>query len=113
MTRPVAARPSGALRATLSGDGRVGPIEERIGRRLVRLVDPRSDEGRELLSAATVDLVGPGGERFGRIALDEARYRLRERVERRLAGPDGDAESEALLEGLRRLDARLPRLEHA
>ena len=32
------------FRGTLSGDGRPGPIEERLGRRLIRLIDPESDE---------------------------------------------------------------------
>ena len=109
----VAARTRGELRATLSGDGRVGPIEERIGRRLVCLVDPQSPEGQDLLSAAAVDLVGPGGEQFGRVELSEACGRLRERVERRLTEPTEDDEHEALLEGLRRLDSRMPRIGHA
>jgi len=47
---------------TLVGDGRPGPIEERIGRRLVRLVDPLSDEGVRLLAGGEVELVGPDGE---------------------------------------------------
>ena len=52
------------------GDGRLGPIEERIGRRLIRLVDPQSEEGRALLDSGAVDLLGPEGERFGRIVVD-------------------------------------------
>ena len=56
------------FRGTLSGDGRPGPIEERIGRRLVRLVDPESREGMRLLEEGDVDLVGPDGEQLGRVS---------------------------------------------
>jgi hypothetical protein len=94
------------LRATVSGDGRLGPIEERIGRRLIRLVDPRSEEGRSLLDAHSVDLLGPGGEHFGQIGPEEARLRLREKIEARLADPRSESDAEGLKEGLRRLDSR-------
>ena len=79
-----APRPRGLLRATVAGDGQFGPIEERIGRRLMRLVDPRSDEGRSLLSSGSVDLLGPGGEQFGCVRPTEALLRLRHSLERRL-----------------------------
>lgn len=92
-------------RATLSGDGRLGPIEERIGRRLIRLLDPQSEEGLGLLRSGEVDLVGPGGERFGAVHPSEACCRLRERLERRLADPHAREDREALGEGLRRLHA--------
>ncbi len=95
------------MRVTLAGDGRLGPIEERIGRRLVRLVDPESTEGRALLGAGVVDLIGPEGERFGRIPAYEACRRLRERLERRLENPGGD--DDALREGLSRLALRSKR----
>jgi hypothetical protein len=100
------------LRATVSGDGRLGPIEERIGRRLIRLVDPRSEEGRSLLDAHSVDLLGPGGEHFGYVGPDEARRRLRERIEARLADPRFESDAEGLREGLRRLEARGREIDH-
>jgi len=100
------------LRATVAGDGRLGPIEERIGRRLIRLVDPQSAEGRALLDSASVDLLGPGGEHFGRIGPGEVCRRLRERLERRLAVPISGSEWSALREGLRRLDSRSRKLDH-
>lgn len=95
-----------SLRATLAGDGRPGPIEERIGRRLVRLVDPESDEGERLLGSGTVELIGPEGEHFGRIPASEACRRLRGRLERRLEELDEKDEAAALREGLLRLRAR-------
>lgn len=78
-----------SLRGTLAGDGRPGPIEERIGRRLVRLVDPISREGKRLLGAGEVELVGPGGEVFGRVAPVVAYQKLRDRLERLILDPAG------------------------
>ena len=98
------------LRATLSGDGRPGPIEERIGRRLVRLVDPASDEGLRLLRSGTVEIIGPEGDPLGCLRPEEAVRILRERLERRLSDPDADAH--AVRDGLDRLagwSARLGR----
>lgn len=109
---PSVPRTRGVLRATVSGDGRLGPIEERIGRRLIRLVDPQSEEGRSLLDTHSVDLLGPGGEHFGYIGPDEARRRLRDRIEARLADPRSERDVEGLREGLRRLEDRTRDLDH-
>jgi hypothetical protein len=97
---------SSSYRAVLSGDGSPGPIEQRIGRRLVRLVRPESGEGRELLAARRVELVGPEGSSLGRISLDDAMEMLRRRLERRLADPEWEPEREVLREGLQRLRDR-------
>ncbi len=78
---------AGRCRAILLGDGTAGPIEVRLGRRLMRLVPPDSREGRRLLGEGRVDLIGPDGERLGRIPIEEARRRLRERLERLLECP--------------------------
>ena len=109
---PTAPRTRGLLRATVSGDGRLGPIEERIGRRLIRLVDPQSKEGRSLLDSHVVDLLGPGGEHFGCVAPGEARRRLREKIEERLAETRSESDADALREGLRRLDAHNREIDH-
>jgi hypothetical protein len=98
-----------SLRATLAGDGRPGPIEVRIGRRLVRLVDPGSDEGRQLLHSGAVELVGPGGESFGRIAVAVAWRQIEARLATRLDGAteNGGKEGlEASLERVRALEAQ-------
>ena len=79
-----------SLRAMLTGTGRAGPIEERWGRRLVRLVDPDSAEGRSLLDSGRVTLIGPEGESLGPIALETAWHRLRARLERTLEDPACD-----------------------
>lgn len=109
---PTTPRTRGILRATVSGDGLLGPIEERIGRRLIRLVDPQSKEGRSLLDSHAVDLLGPGGEHFGCVAPGEARRRLREKIEDRLAEARSETDVGALREALRRLDARSREIDH-
>ena len=63
----------------LDGWGVPGPIEERAGRRLLRLIDAESEEWGDLLRAGEVELIGPEGESFGVITLDDARERLRQR----------------------------------
>ena len=74
------------FRGTLSGDGRPGPIEERLGRRLIRLIDPESDQGVGLLSEGRVDLLGPDGTRLGTVRAADALRRLRRRLEQRAHG---------------------------
>ena len=100
----------GRFRGTLAGDGRPGPIEERIGRRLVRLVDPQSNEGLRLLREGSVNLVGPEGKALGRIPLNDAYDRLLERVERRLADNAERSPRANLEEGRDRLLAWSKRL---
>jgi hypothetical protein len=72
------------FRVVLNGDGCPGPIEERIGRRLVRLVDPQSDEGRDLLATASIEWVGPDGDSLGRLSPQQAYEVLFSRLERML-----------------------------
>ena len=101
----------GTFRTTLTGVGAPGPIEERLGRRLVRLVDPDSKEGSSLMRSGRVTFVGPEGEPLVCKHLDEAVALLRERLEKLLAsiGPD-PARGEALRDGLNRLSSRHVRL---
>jgi hypothetical protein len=100
-------------RAVIGADGRPGPIEARIGRRLLRVIDPDSDEGRRLLREREVDWIAPGGTRLGRLTPREALDALRLRLERRLEHPDDGAEMDALRDGLDRLRERWRRLGHA
>jgi len=108
LSNPVETR--GRFRGTLAGDGRPGPIEERIGRRLVRLVDPQSDEGLRLLRDGSVDLIGPEGDSLGRIRLNDAYDHLLARVERRLADDAERSPHSNLEEGRNRLLAWSKRL---
>jgi hypothetical protein len=96
-------------KGTLSGDGRLGPIEERLGRRLLRLVDPESDEGQKLLEQGDVELIGPDGEQLGRMRIEEAYAELIARLERRLTEIADPADQTGLEEGLQRLRRRSER----
>jgi len=71
-------------------------------------VDPSSEEGLRLLRSGLVELIGPEGETLGCLLPEEAARVIRERLERRLADPDADAD--ALREGLSRLAAWSERL---
>jgi hypothetical protein len=99
--RSVVGAQRGIFRGTLSGDGTPGPIEERFGRRLLRLIDPESDEGLSLLDEGAVDLVGPDGEHLGQLTPREAYDKLLRRLERRLDRCLQDPEQQARREGLR------------
>lgn len=102
-------------RATLAGDGRPGPVEERIGRRLVRLLDPLSEEARALGAAGRIEWIGPEGAPLGRIPPAAAYDALRRRLERALAAAQfaPAAERQALTYGLARLRSWSERLQQA
>ena len=103
----------GTFRATITGVGRPGPIEERLGCRLVRIVDPASKEGATLLRDHQVTLIGPEGTALGRVNLDQARRLLERRLESVLAKLGGDDGAEAIREGLVRLRRAGPRVGRA
>lgn len=94
-----------ALRATFAGDGTPGPIEIRIGRRLVGLLEPASRHGRALLRSGAVELVGPEGENYGRVGVSVAWRRMGDRLEGRLDDPAASPVDEWLRASLARLRA--------
>jgi hypothetical protein len=100
----------GTFRATITGVGRPGPIEERVGWRLVRIVDPESREGTTLLRDRQVTFIGPEGTALGRVDLDQARRLLKHRLESVLAELAGDDGAEAIRDGLVRLRRAAPRV---
>jgi hypothetical protein len=103
----------GTFRATITGVGRPGPIEERLGRRLVRIVDPASKEGATLLRDRRVTFIGPEGTTLGQLDLDQARRLLRLRLESVLAAVKGDEGAEAIRDGLVRLRRASPAVGRA
>lgn len=92
-------------RATLAGDGHPGPVEERIGRRLVRLIDPLSAEALALSAALRIEWIGPEGAPLGRVPVSDACDELKRRLQRALEATDPAAASqrEAVASGLQRL----------
>ena len=102
-------------RATLAGDGRPGPVEERIGRRLLRLLDPLSEEARALGAASRIEWIGPEGAPLGRIPPAAACAELKLRLERALAAAAcaPAAERDALTYGLARLRGWSEQLQQA
>lgn len=103
----------GIFRATITGVGRLGPIEERLGWRLVRIVDPGSREGRTLVRTRQVTFIGPEGTPLGRIDMMEARRLLEVRLRSVLADLEGSERSDALRDGLSRLRQPGPRIGRA
>jgi hypothetical protein len=99
----------GTFRATITGVGRLGPIEERLGWRLVRIVDPASKEGATLLRDRQVVFIGPEGTALGQLDLDQAHRLLRLRLESVLASVYGGEGAEAIRDGLVRLRQAAPR----
>src|SRR5580765_206966 len=98
----------GTFRATISGVGHPGPIEERLGWRLVRIVDPESKEGGQLLRDRKVTFIGPEGTALGRVDLDQARRLLKLRLLSVLAASGGGDGAEAIRDGLVRLRRAAP-----
>jgi hypothetical protein len=91
------------FRILLNGDGQPGPIEERVGRRLLRLIDPASEEGKLLIASAPMEWVGPDGTSLGRISARDAYTALVRRLERRLESAPDDGERRELRHGLDRV----------
>jgi hypothetical protein len=92
---------SKTYRAALLGDGSVLPIEERLGRRILRTIEPESAEGRRLLGAGQVILRGESEE--WREPIGEVLERLEKRHR------DGLDEDEP--EACRQLESTLRALE--
>lgn len=93
----------GTFRATITGVGRLGPIEERLGWRLVRIVAPESKEGQTLVRTRQVTFIGPEGTTLGQVDMPQARRLLALRLKSVLTGPRGAEGAEALRDGLARL----------
>ena len=108
---PLSAR--GTFRATITGVGRPGPIEERLGWRLVRIVDPASKEGATLFRQRRVTFIGPEGSPLGQLDLVQARRVLRLRLEGVLAAAHQGDDAEAIRDGLVRLRRTGPRVGRA
>ncbi len=77
--------------AILCGDGKILPIEERLGKRLLRTIDCASGEGRDLLRRGWVFLRTSEGKCLDGTPLQHVYTRLREEAESRMAERPDDA----------------------
>ena len=75
-------------RAFVLDDGTLLPIEERVGRRLLRTVPPNSREGRALVEEGLVSFVGSEGRAFAGTGFDEILERLARKAAGRLVRRD-------------------------
>lgn len=71
--------------AVICGNGRILPIVESIGRRVLREIDPASSEGREILRSGRASLWSEDGTRLGRIPVERALRDLEARVRQQRA----------------------------
>lgn len=76
--------------AVLCGDGSIMPIEERLGRRLLRRIEPDSAEGRDLLARGWVSLRNIEGRSLPSDSLSRLYARLREEARTRLSERPAD-----------------------
>ena len=97
-------------RVALNGDGCPGPIEERIGRRLVRVVDAQSEEGQRLLESERIEWVGPDGDNLGQLSPQQAYDELFSRLERMLDEHPDSARQRNIESCLERLKAWVERV---
>jgi hypothetical protein len=71
--------------AVIRSDGSVLPIEERLGRRLLRTLPPDSPEGRQLLRKDCVTLLTADGRHLTGLTIEDVYDRLRAETAMRLA----------------------------
>ncbi len=79
-----------AYTAIVCGDGRILPIVESIGRRVLREINPCSREGRELLSAGKVALWSDNARRARRVPVDQVLKEMKAGLTARIAEHPGD-----------------------
>ena len=97
--------------AAVCGDGRITPITETLGRRLIREIDPLSHDGRALLIGGRVTLFYDDGARVERAAIGTILDRMLETARLKRAEfpeiPQWTAHHDHLLESLTRMKRRL------
>ena len=98
-------------RAAVLGDGKVFPIVETLGRRVLREIDPLSAEGRSLLDAGKVTLWIDDGARAEAAPiqkiLDELQSAVRQRRDVYPEIPRWTAHHDQLLKSIRRMKRTL------
>lgn len=88
MSRPTGDTPGRIERsytAIVRGDGKILPIAESIGRRVLREIDPEGREGRGLLTAGKVTLWSSDGRRYRSLPVDRLLRRMKDDFRARLS----------------------------
>src|SRR5438093_2853868 len=97
--------------AAVLGDGRILPIVEKLGRRVLREIDPLSPEGRSLLDSGRVTLWYDDGACVDTAPIQEVLDRLRSVVLRRRDAypkvPRWTAHHDQILKSIRRMKRTL------
>ena len=88
--KPLSHPPEGPLfekryGAVICVDGTLLPIEERLGRRLLRTLQPECRQARELLQKGRVNLVAADGRTFKGMRIEDVYDRLGAELRERLA----------------------------
>ena len=78
--------------AIIRADGKLLPIEERLGRRLLRTLSPDSHEARALLKRGCVDLLTADGRTLSGMTIDAVYDQLSSETSAQLAGNAENAE---------------------
>jgi hypothetical protein len=98
-------------RAAVLGDGKVFPIVETLGRRVLREIDPLSSEGRSLLDAGKVTLWFDDGARAEmapiQVVLDKLQSAVRQRRDVYPEMPRWTAHHDQLLKSIGRMKRTL------
>ena len=71
--------------ALVCADGRILPITESIGRRVLREIDPAGREGRALLAAGTVTLWTSDGKPHQRPKVDDMLRQMKRAFDRKIS----------------------------
>lgn len=64
--------------AHICGNGQILPIEERVGKKLLKTIDPMSKKGKELIAKQKVTFLLPDGDRIPFPSLPQIFLKLRE-----------------------------------
>ncbi|MBI3448343.1 MAG: hypothetical protein HY049_05435 [Acidobacteria bacterium] len=86
--------------ALICADGRILPITESIGRRVLREIDPAGREGRELLASGTVTLWTSDGKRHQKLKVAEILTKMKRDLDRKISSAPRDPRVGALYKSL-------------
>lgn len=86
--------------ARICGNGQILPIEERVGKKLLKTINPVSKKGKELIAKQEVTFLLPDGERLAKASLRQVFLKLRENTLEKMKLPLEDKYQEEHLHGV-------------